>query len=130
MYVKQGVHGYVRELKGNQMPSPGRPVAKGHGIPAEIYIYALVNRSQVEPTAKAYFYKAVHARLIKTVRADSTGFFEASLDTGHYSLFIKLGDLFYASLTDQFNNVAPITVEDARLTYHRFSVPKVPSYLY
>jgi len=116
MYVKQGVRGYVRELKGNQMPSPGRPAAKGRGIPEEICIYALVNLSQVEPTPKECFYKAVHGRLIKTIRSDSTGFFETSLDTGRYSLFIRLGNLYYASLTDQYNNLAPITVEDSRLT--------------
>src|SRR5580692_3980530 len=99
MYVKQGIRGYVIELKGNQMPSPGRPPARGRGIPAEICIYALVNLSQVEPTPKACFYKAVHGRLIKTVRADSTGFFETSLETGRYSLFIRLGNLYFASLT-------------------------------
>ena len=117
MYVNQGVRGYVRELKGNQMPAPNRPRSKGRGIPATVCIYPLVNLSQVEPDQKASFYKAVHAPLIKTVQADSTGYFEASLDTGSYSLFIRVGGLYYASLTDQFNHLAPIRVKASRQTY-------------
>lgn len=116
MYVKQGVSGYVRLVKGNQMPSPGMPRRTPKGIPATICIYTLVNLSQVEQDQKASFFKAVHARIVKTVQADSTGYFEASLDTGDYSLFIRVGDLYYASLTDQFNHLAPIRVEASRVT--------------
>jgi hypothetical protein len=116
MYVKQGVRGYVRELKGNQMPSPGMPKHEGMGIPATVCIYPLVNLSQVEPDQKASFYDAIYARVIKTVQADSTGYFEASLDTGTYSLFIRIGGLYYASLTDQFNHLAPIRVEAHKVT--------------
>jgi hypothetical protein len=117
MYVKQGVSGYVRILKGNQMPSPGMPRRTPKGIPATICIYTLVNLSQVEPDQKASFFRAVRARLVKTVQADSTGHFEASLDTGGYSLFIRVGGLYYASLTDQFNHLAPIRVEASRVTH-------------
>jgi hypothetical protein len=117
MYVKQGVRGYVRELKGNQMPSPGVPKQKGKGFPATICIFTLVNVSQVDADPKPSFYKVIHARLVKTVQADSTGYFETSLDTGRYSLFIKIGGLFYASLTDQYNNLAPVTVEASRQSY-------------
>ncbi len=87
------------------------------GIPATICIYTLVNLSQVEPDQKASFFRAVRARLVKTVQADSTGHFEASLDTGGYSLFIRVGGLYYASLTDQFNHLAPIRVEASRVTH-------------
>ena len=73
--------------------------------------------SQVEPDQKTSFYKAVHAPLIKTVRSDSTGYFEASLDTGNYSVFIRIGDLYYASLTDQYNHLAPIRVEASKQAY-------------
>ncbi|WP_133999903.1 hypothetical protein [Dinghuibacter silviterrae] len=93
------------------------PRHKGKGIPALVYIYPIVNLSQVEPDQKASFYKTVHARVIKTVQADSTGFFEASLDTGNYSLFIRIGGLYYASLTDQYNHLAPIRVEAQKVTY-------------
>ena len=114
-YVKQGVRGYVRELKGNQMPSPSRPLSKGRGFSATICIFSMVNTSQVEPDRKASCYKTVHAPLIKTVQADSTGYFEASLDTGSYSLFIKVDKGYYANLTDQYNHLAPIRVQAGRI---------------
>ncbi|HTJ14544.1 MAG TPA: hypothetical protein VL547_21040 [Dinghuibacter sp.] len=117
LYVKQGVRGYVRELKGNQMPSPSRPLSRGKGFAATLCIFKLVNLSQVEPDRKASFYKAVHAPLVKTIQADSTGYFEASLDTGSYSLFIKVDNSYYANLRDQYNNLAPIRVQAGQVAH-------------
>ena len=74
-----------------------------------------MNTSQVEPDQKASFYKSVRARLVKTIQADSTGYFEASLDTGSYSLFIKVDNAYYANLRDQFNHLAPIRVQAGRV---------------
>jgi hypothetical protein len=116
-YVKQGVCGYARVLKGNQMPSPSRPVSRGHGFSATICVFSLVNTSQVEPDRTASCYKVVHALLVKTIQADSTGYFEASLDSGSYSLFIRVDNLYYASLRDQFNNLAPIRVQTGQVVH-------------
>ncbi len=113
----QGIHGYVLESKGNQMPAPNRPRHKPKGIPATIYIFPVVNLSQVEPDLKASFYKSVHAKVVQVVTSDSTGYFEAALDTGQYSLFVRVGDLYYAAQTDQYNHLAPATVKPSVQTY-------------
>jgi hypothetical protein len=113
----QGIHGYVFEWKGNQMPAPNRPRQKPKGISATIYIFPVVNLSQVEPDLKASFYKSVHAKLVQVVTCDSTGYFEAALDTGQYSLFVRIGDLYYAAQTDQYNHLAPATVKPSGQTY-------------
>jgi hypothetical protein len=117
IYDKQGIKGCVRLLTGNQMPSPGKLSGSRKGIPAVIYIYPLVTVSETEPSTKACFYKAVHASLVKVIKADSSGYFESLLDTGNYSLFIRIGDLFYACQTDQFNHLVPARVTSSRQTY-------------
>ena len=73
--------------------------------------------SQVEQSEKASFYKAVHARLVKVAETDSTGHFEASLDTGEYSLFIRVGQYYYASKRDQYDNLNPVKVYSFKQTY-------------
>jgi hypothetical protein len=116
-YVKQGIRGCVYAVKGNQMPGPGVPRKKPTGIAASVYIFTLVNMSQVERSEKASFYKTVHARPVKVAEADSTGYFEASLDTGEYSLFIKVGEYYYSGVRDQYDNINPVKVYSSRQTY-------------
>lgn len=127
-YVKQGVRGCVLELRGDQMPHPGIAKSRPKGFPASIYIYHLVNISQVEQEQKASFYKAIHAPLVKVVEADSTGYFEASLDTGYYSLFIRVGADYYATQKDQHNNLAPVKVESYKQTYVELLYKNVVTY--
>lgn len=120
--MAQGIYGFVRKSTGNQMPSLGSPKRKPRGIPSTIYIFPVVNLSQVEPDLKASFYKTVHAKVVKVVQSDSTGYFEAALDTGQYSLFVRIGDLYYAAQTDQFNHLAPATVKPSTQTYVELTV--------
>ena len=116
-YVKQGIVGCVLERRMDQMPHPGIAGRQPRGIPVSVCIYPLVNISQVEPEQKASFYKAIHAPLVKMVEADSTGYFEASLDTGRYSLFIRVGNAYYAGLRDQYDHLTPVKVESSKQTY-------------
>jgi hypothetical protein len=116
-YVKQGIRGCVYELKGNLMPGPGTSKKPPRGIPASVYIFPLVNIGQAEQGEKASFYKAVHARPVKVAEADSTGYFEASLDTGEYSLFIKVNKTYYSGIRDQYDHLTPVKVYSSRQTY-------------
>ncbi|TVM01760.1 MAG: hypothetical protein CV087_10445, partial [Candidatus Brocadia sp. WS118] len=52
-----------------------------------------VERSDSNPT----FFTEIRTRLVKIVRSNYTGFFEAELDTGVYSFFVKEDSLFYAN---------------------------------
>jgi hypothetical protein len=116
-YVKQGIRGCVYMLKGDQMPHPGIPGKRPGRIAASVYIFPLVNMSQAEQGEKASFYKAIHARLVKVAETDSTGYFEASLDTGEYSLFIGVGESYYSGIRDQYDNLTPVKVYSSRQTY-------------
>ena len=116
-YVKQGIRGCVYLIKGNQMPGPRSIVQSPRGISAAVYIFPLVNLSQAEQGKSASFYKAIHARPVKVAEADSTGYFEASLDTGVYSVFIKVGEYYYSGVRDQFDNLSPVKVYSSGQTY-------------
>jgi len=113
---RQGIKGQVFLVKGNQMPSPDIKPAAPTPLQTTIYVYELTNTSQVQQVPQSSFYSAINSKLVKQVMPDKKGYFKISLDPGNYSLFIKKGDLFYANLFDDKNNIAPITVEKKKFT--------------
>ena len=113
---QSGIRGHVYLIKGNQMPSPDIKPAPPKGLATTIYIYELTNISQVKQSARASFYTTINAKLIKTVGSDETGSFKISLPAGWYSLFIKKDDLFYASIFDDKQNIAPVEIKKGLYT--------------
>lgn len=112
---KEGIKGYVYLVKGNQMPSPGEPLPAKNPLSTTLYIYELTNVNQVtrsEPHAP--FYSAIQTKLIKQVESNKKGYFKVKLPPGQYSIFVKKGNLFYANLFDDKNNIAPIKVEKGK----------------
>jgi hypothetical protein len=113
---RQGIQGHIYRIKGNQMPSPDIKPAPPPPLQTTLYIYELTPRSQVQPTGHASFYSAIRTKLVKTVQSDKKGFFKVRLQPGQYSLFIKKDNLFYANLSDEKDNIAPVTVTAGNFT--------------
>jgi len=108
---KQGIKGTVFLVKGNQMPSPDIPPPVPKPFKTTVYIYALTDISQVVKQDESSFYTDIRTKLIKVVQSNSKGGFKVRLDPGQYSVFTKKGELFYANTFDQYNHIAPVTVE-------------------
>ena len=98
------------------MPSPDRKSSSPKGIKTTLYIYRLTNINQVTRQGQSVFYSAVNTKLISKIESDTTGYFKVQLDTGSYSLFTKKGALFYASIFDKDNNIAPTEVFAGKIT--------------
>lgn len=126
--ITQGLSGYIRELKGNQMPSPESQPSKGLGVKTTVYIYELTNVSQVKQEGTSPFYKTISTQLIKTADTDENGYFQAALDPGNYSLFVKQNGLYYANSFDSRNNISMYTVEPNKLTKVEFSISSSATY--
>lgn len=120
--IKQGIDGYIQEVKGNRMPSPDIKPAPPKGISTTVYIYELTNINQTERIGTSPFYKALHTKLVQTVTSDSTGHFSVSLPVGQYSLFTKVEGKYYANNFDAQNNIAPVQVNKKKLTKVNFLI--------
>ena len=75
-----------------------------------LYVYQLTNIKDVvqkDPT----FYSSISTSLVKEVETNDKGFFRVKLKPGHYSLFVKKDNLFFASLFDEKNNIHPVEVK-------------------
>lgn len=113
---RQGIKGIVYRISGNQMPSPDVPPPAPQPMETTVYIYERTNIKQVARQGSSPFYTEVRSRLIKEIRSNSKGSFKVRLDPGEYSVFTRKGELFYANNFDQYNNIAPVTVEKGTFT--------------
>lgn len=108
----QGIEGFVYPVSGNRMPSPGRKpgTSSPRGIKSTVYVFELTNISQVTRQGQTSYYPMINTKLVRQADTDDTGYFKIELPTGHYSVFTRKGDLFYASRRDEKNNIAPVEV--------------------
>jgi hypothetical protein len=113
---RQGIEGHIYRVQGNQMPSPDIKPSAPPPLQTTLYIYELTNRSQALPAGEASFYRLIRTKLVKTVQSDKKGHFKVRLQPGQYSLFIKKDDLFYANISDDKDNLAPVTVSAGKYT--------------
>jgi hypothetical protein len=93
------------------MPSPDMPASAGRGIKTTLYVYELTNINQVSREGVSAFYRKISTRLVKEIITDEKGYFKTKLKPGFYSLFVKKGDLYYANIYDDKNNIYPIEVK-------------------
>ena len=120
--ITQGISGYVNETKGNQMPMKDQELPKPKGIITEVFVYEVTNTSQVERVGTSTFYNEITTKLITSVTSDSTGKFSVALPIGSYSLFVKIGEKFYANRFNQNNDINVYTVEEDKVTESTINV--------
>ena len=103
--IKQGITGFIYEVKGNQMPMKGEELQKPRGIISEIFVYEATNTTQVDRVGTSAFYNDITTKLVTSVMSDSTGKFSVELPVGNYSLFIKIGKQYFANRFNEQNSI-------------------------
>ncbi len=112
-----GIEGSVYSVSGNQMPSPHRKPGFRKGVRSTIYVFTLTGSDQVTRLADSpYYYSAIKTRMVRRADTDSNGYFSLLLPAGSYSIFTKIGDLYYASRRDDKNHIAPVDVSPGKMT--------------
>jgi hypothetical protein len=118
----QGIEGHVYRVSGNRMPSPDRKLSPPTGVKTFLYIYALTNLNQVSRVDGSSLFFNIRTKMITKVETDSNGYFKVNLKPGHYSLFTKKDDHFFANLYDKDNNIAPVEVVAGKMTKVDFTI--------
>lgn len=117
--MDQGIKGKVLWLEGNFMPGPGMN-KEGEPVAKELYIYPLINTSEIKKTG--HFYEVPDQEPVKIVESDKNGTFKVGLAPGSYSLFTMEEKGLYASLQDGEGNIHPVDVKEGEYTEVTFKV--------
>ncbi len=126
--VKQGITGFVTEVRGNQMPNPDAAPKSPKGIHTTVFVYEPTHISDVIREGTSPVYTAIRTKLVASIETDSTGAFTVALPSGAYSLFVAHGKGFYANLFDTNNHIALFVVEDDKLTQVKLTVSSRATY--
>ncbi len=108
--VKQGIQGYVTEIKGNQMPGPDRKPEPAKGIQTDVFIYEVTTMDEVDAVEHEPFYRSIRTKFIKSIKSGKDGFFATDLEPGTYSLFTKVDGLYYANSFNGKNQIQAVEV--------------------
>lgn len=118
--AKQGLEGYIYLLRGNQMPSPGKPVNKGRAVPRDIYIYEPTTIGQT--TGRSPAFESVKTKLIARAKSDSLGHFFVNLPAGNYSIFVKEGAYLFAAENDGAGVLNPVQINTNIITQKNLTI--------
>ena len=125
--ISQGICGTVYFKRGNQMPSPDRPISKGKPVVREIFVYELTNSAQLNFQGR--FVQQIPGQLVAKVQSNAKGEYCVALPEGSYSLFIKEeGKGFFTNIYDGEGNVHPIRVEKGKVTKDIFTINYAATY--
>lgn len=115
----EGITGYVRILKGNQMPMHGKAQAAGSGRQSEVYIFSAVPVGNAAGTSPLF--SKINARLVATAKTDSAGHYTVHVPPGRYSLFVKEEKGFFSNEIDD-GYFTPVNVQANQLTVKNINV--------
>lgn len=126
--TKQGISGRVAEAVGNQMPRVGQAPPEPVPYPTTVFFYEPTNIRQVNQVESAPLFNAIYTKLVATVQTDSAGNFVQPLPVGTYSVFVQVGQQFFANQFDIRNNISLVTVEPRKLTEIKIVVNHAAAY--
>jgi hypothetical protein len=121
--ISQGVWGNVWFWEGNFQPVC--PTGTVRPVIREIYIHTGTPHDSVEYDGP-YIVK-INTRLVKVVTSNASGFYQAVLDTGAYSFFIKEDSVFYFDGSDNMY-LAPARVRSGKVTKRQLDITYKAAY--
>ena len=107
-----GVWGTVAFQEGNCMPTVGTSnTCKTCPVKRTIRIYEYTAPANVNRGTDSGFFSSINSKLVREVKSDKKGFYQAELPDGQYSVVIEENGKLYANGTDEKGGINPVTVK-------------------
>jgi hypothetical protein len=106
---KQGLHGQVFWVSGNQMPGPESILSPNQGAVREVLVYELTSFKDV--TQVGPFFRDIKTKMVASIQSKPDGTFKLKLPPGAYSVFTKEKNGLYANLFDEKSNINPVVIK-------------------
>ena len=123
---RQGVHGQVFWVSGNQMPGPEAILSPNQGAVREILVYELTNFNDV--TQIGPFFRDIKTKMVASILSKPDGTFKLKLPPGSYSVFTKEKNGLYANLFDEKSNINPVLVKTGRYAWKTITIDYEAAY--
>lgn len=117
---KQGLHGQVFWVSGNQMPGPEAILSPNQGAVREILVYELTSVN--DATQVGPFFRDIKTKMVATIQSKPDGTFKLKLEPGVYSVFTKEKNGLYANLFDEKNNINPVIIKPGQYAWKTITV--------
>jgi len=117
---KQGLHGQVFWVSGNQMPGPEAILSPNQGAVREVLVYELTSINDV--TQVGPFFRDVKTKMVATIQSKPDGTFKLKLEPGVYSIFTKEKNGLYANLFDEKNNINPVIIKAGQYAWKTITI--------
>jgi len=123
---KQGLHGQVFWVSGNQMPGAETILSPNQGTVREILVYELTSFKDV--TQVGPFFRDVKTKMVATIISKPDGTFKIKLPPGAYSVFTKEKNGLYANLFDDKTNINPVVVKEGQYAWKTITIDYEAAY--
>ncbi len=123
---KQGIHGQVFWVSGNQMPGSESILSPNQGAVREILIYEVT--SFKDATQVGPFFRDIKTKLVASTWSKPDGSFKVKLMPGAYSVFTKERNGLYANLFDEKNNINPVIVKPGQYAWKTITIDYEAAY--
>ncbi len=106
---RQGVEGFLREVKGNQMGVEKTASIKGHPLVGKIYIFKQLKNTDLVGL-EGQWCKSVQQKPYLIIQTDNKGYFKQALKKGTYVVLAEAYDGFFIPSFDQFNHPSKVFI--------------------
>jgi hypothetical protein len=109
----QGLEGFLREAKGNQMGIQKQSGIKGKALSSRIYLYKKLTKEDLLGL-EGQWCKSVQQKPIKVIQADTMGYFKTNLVPGQYIVLVGVYDGYFIPSFNQFDQPGSITIKSGK----------------
>lgn len=135
--LSQGISGTVLFWEGDFMPTFPEDDSGGRVYPVmrDVCIFEAVLHQdvqwsyvEIEPGCYVHLASDIPAVLVKVVRSSGSGYFEAELPAGMYSIFVREDGYYYSNLVGGEGFVHPAEVREGETTEVEFDITYMATY--
>jgi hypothetical protein len=112
---RQGVEGFLREVKGNQMGVEKTAGNKGHPLVGKIYIFKQLKNTDLVGL-EGQWCKSVQQKPYLIIQTDNKGYFKQALKKGTYVVLAEAYDGFFIPSLDQYNQPSKVFIVSQQYT--------------
>lgn len=110
---KQGLEGFLREAKGNQMGIQNRSSKKGQPLKSTLYVFKKLGTADLFEL-EGQWCKSIKQKPYAIIQTDLKGYFKTRLRPGKYVVVVSVYDGYFIPSFNQYNEPSSIIVKQGQ----------------